>query len=51
MGIACENLGKIIEKMTSNEKAQAVFETNIGGKLETGKCPFNLSWIMRIHSM
>ncbi len=32
MGIASENLGKIIEKMTSNEKAQAVFATNIGGK-------------------
>ncbi len=32
MGIACENLGKIIEKMTSNEKAQAVFATDIGGK-------------------
>ena len=32
MGIASENLGKIIEKMTSNEKAQAVFATDIGGK-------------------
>ncbi len=28
MGIASENLCKIIEKMTSNEKAQAVFATS-----------------------
>ena len=32
MGIASENLGKVIEKMNTLEKAQAVFVTDIGGK-------------------
>jgi len=32
MGVASENLGKIIEKMNTIEKAQAVFVTDIGGK-------------------
>ncbi len=32
MGLANENLRKIIEKMNTNEKAQAVFVTDVGGK-------------------
>jgi len=32
VGVASENLGKIIEKMNTLEKAQAVFVTDIGGK-------------------
>ena len=32
MGIASENLGKVIEKMNTLENAQAVFVTDIGGK-------------------
>jgi len=32
MGLASENLGKIIEKMNSNKKAQMVFVTDVGGK-------------------
>ena len=32
MGIASEILGKVIEKMNTLEKAQAVFVTDIGGK-------------------
>ncbi len=32
MGLASESLGKIIEKLNTIEKAQAVFITNIAGK-------------------
>lgn len=32
MGLASESLGKIIEKMSGNTKAEAVFVTNIAGK-------------------
>ncbi len=32
MGIASENLGKVIEKMNTLKKAQAVFVTDIEGK-------------------
>lgn len=32
MGVASENLGKVIEKMNTLEKAQTVFVTDIGGK-------------------
>ena len=32
MGFASESLGKIIEKMNTIEKAQAVFITNVAGK-------------------
>ncbi len=32
MGVASENLGNIIEKLNTIEKAQAVFITNIAGK-------------------
>ncbi len=32
MGVAYESLGKIIEKMNKNPKAQQVFETDVGGK-------------------
>ena len=32
MGVASESLGKIIEKMNTIEKAQAVFTTNVAGK-------------------
>jgi len=32
MGIAKENLSRIIEKVSGNAKAEAVFVTNIGGK-------------------
>ncbi len=33
MGVASENLGKIIENLNTIEKAKAVFVTDIGGKL------------------
>jgi putative sterol carrier protein len=32
MGVARDNLFEIIEKMNQNEKAQAVFVTNVAGK-------------------
>jgi len=43
MGIVSENLGNIIEKMNTTEKAQAVFLTDIGGKSVNWKMSFQFN--------
>ena len=40
---ASEYLARIIEKMNSNEKAQAVFETNIEGKTRAWEMSFQFN--------
>ncbi len=43
MELASEYLDKIIEKLNSNEKAQAVFETNIEGKTRAWEMSFQFN--------
>ncbi len=43
MELASEYLNKIIEKLNSNEKAQAVFETNIEGKTRDWEMSFQFN--------